>query len=165
MDGLPHSKPSVPPAEAAKTGIERRMVFHLLSYWRELSGGSGIPSLDDLQPEKIPDLWPNCCLVDLAGHAGDPVFKYIGENLAASISDDLVGRAVTVAPPDTLVGRAVANVPEVLRRGVPVARGGDFVQGDGRRVIFRSVMLPLSEDGQTLRFLLGAANCRIVTES
>ena len=162
MDGQPYSRAPGAPAAETPTGIERRMVYRLLSYWRALTIGDEIPSLDDVKAEDIPDIWPDCYVLDPVGHQHDPVFRFVGTELASHVNVDLVGRHVSNVPENTLVQMAIRYVPEVLRKGVPISRGGEFLRDDGSRVLYRSIVLPMSEEGSALRFLLGAANCRII---
>lgn len=162
MDGQPYTRAPGAPADEAPTGIERRMVFRLLSYWRQLTADDAIPSLDRLQPEDIPDIWPDCYVLDPVGHQHDPIFRFVGADLASHVDIDLVGRNISDVPENTLVQVAVRYVPEVLRKGVPISRSGEFLRDDGSRVLYRSIVLPMSEEGAPLRLLLGAANCRVI---
>jgi hypothetical protein len=45
---------------------------------------------------------------------------------------------------------------------VPISRGGEFIKYDGMKVLYRSIILPMSDDGSSVSGLLGAANCREV---
>lgn len=162
MDGQPFSRAPGAPAGEAQTGIERRMVFRLLSYWRGLTSESVPPSLDHVRPEDIPDIWPDCYVLDPIGFQHDPVFRFVGAELSSHATIDLVGCQISQVPENTLIQVAVRYVPEVLRKGVPISRGGEFLRDDGSRVLYRSIVLPMSEEGASLRFLLGAANCRVV---
>jgi len=45
---------------------------------------------------------------------------------------------------------------------VPISRGGEFVKYDGMKVLYRSIIMPMSDDGVTVSGLLGAASCREV---
>jgi len=49
--------------------------------------------------------------------------------------------------------------PRVLEKRIPVSIGGEATS-DGRPVLFRAILLPLSNDGARIDALLGAANCR-----
>ena len=77
---------------------------------------------------------------------------------------DLVDRFGTDAPEQTLISVTVAYAGEVLRKKVPISRGGEFFKPDGVRVLYRSILLPMSDDGETVSGLLGAANCREVND-
>ena len=53
---------------------------------------------------------------------------------------------------------------QVLAKGVPISHGGEFYQDDGSKILYRSIVLPMSDDGETISGLLCAANCREVKE-
>ena len=67
-------------------------------------------------------------------------------------------------PEDCLIQYAVQYYREVLDKEVPISRGGDFIKYDGLKVLYRSIILPMSDDGATISGLLGAANCREIAE-
>jgi hypothetical protein len=146
----------------APSGMERRLVLRLLAYWRNLSDEGSIPSFDQVDPESIPEIWANCFVIDLSGAEDEPVIRVVGENLAKTSTVDLVDLPLSQLPQNTLIERATGYVGEVVRKSVPISRGGEFVKGDGTTVLYRSVILPMSDDGETLCGLLGAANCREV---
>ena len=145
-------------------GMERRLVLRLLAHWRELCGERALPSFADVDPDRMSSMWANCLVLDCVGHAENPVFRTIGKDLADRIDMDLVDRFVTDAPEQTLISVTVAYAGEVLRKKVPISRGGEFFKPDGVRVLYRSILLPMSDDGETVSGLLGAANCREVND-
>lgn len=145
-------------------GSERRLVLRLLSYWHELCGDRNFPSLAEIDPTQIPDLWEHCFVLEIGGHAENPVFRSIGAGLAEQAGLNLTDKRVTDLPEQTLVAAAVSYVDEVLRKNVPISRGGEYLAPDGVRVHYRSILLPMSDDGETISGLLGAVSCREVTE-
>ena len=50
-------------------------------------------------------------------------------------------------------------------RGVDSDNGGEFVNEEGADILFRSILLPLSRDGETLDHLFGGANFKIKDQS
>ena len=144
--------------------IERRLVLRLLAYWRFLCRDNGFSSFTDIDPTEIPDLWPHCFVLEGLGDGSELVFRRIGNALATCSDEDLIGRQLSVASANTLTGIAVNYTDETLLKGVPVSRGGEFVKADGTKVLYRSILLPMSDDGETIRGLLGAANCREIVE-
>lgn len=141
---------------------ERRLVLRLLDYWRRVCDDRTWPAPEDFYPAAIPDLWDYCFLVDLSPTAsgGAPIFSYVGDYHRKMYGVDLIGVPLPKADPDTLVSRAAAYVNDVVARGVPVTFGGQFVDSRGYGVLYRSIMLPLSLDNQTISVVLGAANCQ-----
>jgi hypothetical protein len=67
-------------------------------------------------------------------------------------------------PEGTLLEQAVGICDEVLARKVPITRGGEFEHVQGGTVLYRSIILPLSEGQGPIDFLLGAANSKTKEE-
>ena len=144
--------------------LERRLVLRLLGYWRSLLNERPFPSFADLDPAQIPDLWPHCFVLELAGADGRPVFRAVGAALARHAKRPLVGRPVSdmaaEEPADSLPGAATAYVATVLQKRAPVSRGGTLRETDGTERPYRSILLPMSDDGETINGLFGAASCQ-----
>ena len=49
-------------ADGSVQGIERRLVYRIMRYWQKQCGGRQYPSLSDIDPEAIADMWPSCFL-------------------------------------------------------------------------------------------------------
>lgn len=164
MEELPDGAERLLIGDELPMEMERRLVLRLLSYWRELCGEREFPSFAEVDPARIPDLWPHCFLLEIAGHTDNPVFRSIGAGLAEPAGLDLTDSHVSDVPDKTLAAAAVAYVQEVLISKVPISLGSKYLRPDGVRVQSRSILLPMSDDGETINFLLGAANCREVTD-
>lgn len=162
MDNLPSDAKKSAIADEMPPGIERRFVLRLLGHWRNLCGDRRFPSFSDLDPTEIPDMWQNSFVLELPGDQAQPVFRAMGDALAENSGQSLVGHPVADAHKDTLAGVAVVYIDEVLAKAVPVSRGGEFTKEDGTKVLYRSILLPMSDDGETISGILGAANCRDV---
>ncbi len=141
-------------------GMERRMVLQMLAHWRELRGDRAFPSFEDVDPRAIPEIWANVFVLDLEGFPDDPLFRLAGDSFAANTGSPLRNIRISQVPENTLGERSVSYYREVIARGVPISRGGEFNKSDGTKVLYRGVILPLSDDGVTINGLLGAANCR-----
>lgn len=165
MDDLPRDKEADASGESARTGDERRMVHRLIAYWRELSPNETLPSPDAMKEADLADIWPYRCILETTVSKNDPVFLSIGRELARCVDIELVGKRLSEASDGALIRHALAYAPEVVRKRVPVSRGGNFINGDGEKVLFRSIILPLSNDGKTVSALFSAANWTIATYS
>ncbi|HEY5608572.1 MAG TPA: PAS domain-containing protein [Alphaproteobacteria bacterium] len=147
-------------------GLERRLVFRLLSHWRTLivEGEGDFPSFADVDPSAMPDVWPFCFVLDTATDCADDPIVRIAQPSAAGLAGNVIGKPVSELPDATLIAQACSYAQEVLRKRVPISRGGDFIRRDGMRVLYRSILLPMSDDGENIAGLLGAANFREVKE-
>ncbi|NQV83260.1 MAG: PAS domain-containing protein [Rhodospirillales bacterium] len=147
------------------SGIERRLVLRLLAHWRILCGDRKLPAMSDIDPTAIPDIWPHCFLLEIGQAEGGHIFRASGDQIDNHATGSLVGMRVADAPPDALPGLAVAYIEEVLKKGVPISRGGEFTKPNGTRVLYRSILLPMGENYHTISGILGAANCREIVEN
>jgi hypothetical protein len=153
------------PASDNPNPMERRLVLRLLKYWRDIGGAEKFPAVGDVDAAAIPDMWPHCALLEVTGHERDPLIRHIGEGLANGCDGSLQGRALSVMPGGTLAAHAMSYYAQVLVKHVPITYGGEFRDRDGGKVLYRSIILPLADDGATIDRLLCAANCRVVAQN
>jgi hypothetical protein len=144
--------------------MERRLVLRLLKYWRGLGDIDSLPAESAIDAKAIPDMWPHCAVLDVLGKETDPEIVFVGNALAETAGADLVGQRLSRAPSETLLAKGLSYFGQVLAKRVPITFGGDFIDRRGVKILYRSIILPLSEDGTTINRLLGAANCREVAE-
>ncbi|MBK18114.1 MAG: hypothetical protein CMM52_04665 [Rhodospirillaceae bacterium] len=145
-------------------GIERRLVLRLLNHWREICGEREFPSFAEIEPKDMPDMWHSCFVLEVVGHENDPVFRAAGGEILSITPKPLIGTTVSAWRPETLIGVAVSYTADVISKEAPISQGGEFLKIDGTKVLYRSILLPMSDDGNSISGLLGAANCREVHE-
>jgi hypothetical protein len=164
MDKLPDGIERTEITEEMPQGMERRLVLRVLAHWRKLCADREYPSFFDLDPSAIPDMWKNCFVLEIFEDDSEPRFRAMGEALAAQLDLSLIDQPVSTAPEKSLPGVAISFLDEVLEKGVPISRGDEFFKDDSTRVLFRSIILPMSDDGDTINGILGAVNCREVID-
>ncbi len=143
-------------------GAERRLVLRLLTYWRDLQDEFCFPCFADLNPVELDDIWSHCFVLDLSGNDGDPIFRTVGEAFAGFAECGFGNLKVSELPDDTLAWLSTYYFAEIIEKRAPVSRGGEFTGRDGVKVLYRSILLPMAEDGETISGFFGAANCREV---
>ena len=102
-------------------------------------------------------------MILVADTAPRSTFEYVGSNVLelSALPADWVSqaaRALEDSPQNGLLGRAVSYADQVLDKSVPISRGDSFVDGE-ILVKYRSILLPMSSDGQRVDRLFGAVNC------
>jgi hypothetical protein len=112
----------------------------------------------------MPNMWGNCFALEVIGHEEDPFFWEAGDEIITYVPSPLIGTPASAWTPDALIRVAVSHTRDVLRKGVPMSHGDELRKFDGTRVLYRSILLPMSDDGETISGLLGAANCREVPQ-
>jgi hypothetical protein len=138
---------------------ERRLVLRLLAYWDDLRGDRDYPRADDIDSQTIGDDWAKCFLLRLAPDTlGDSRLLHIGADLLSGLPDGAPDTLAKV-PKTALLHHAAGFADQTLAKAVPVSLGGEAVLADGK-TLFRSILLPLSNDGTAIDHLLGAANGR-----
>jgi len=155
--GVTAPRSKAPRAKSARG--QRRLIWQLLDYWEAKRQDRDFPSLDDIDPEEIAELWPYCFVLDVKNFRDVPYFHYLGPKLARYSGVFLSGRHDWSR---TLLKKAVCHYKEALTRRAPVLVEEDLTQYDNKCLLFRSVLLPLSDDGTAINYLFGAANGKIL---
>jgi len=143
-------------------GRERRMVLRLLEFWRAAKGDASFPPAAKLDEAAMPELYPFCMLLYVRPNPADPLVTAVGRTISSYADAALKGLTVSRFERNTLPAEAVTYLSEVLRKGVPISRGGSFTDKHGATILYRSIVLPVAEDGETITGLIAAANCREV---
>ena len=140
---------------------ERRLVLRLMAYWDDLRGERAYPRADEIDPAAIGDDWPFCCVLALAEPLQCSTFEYVGLELLGAGRPAAGELRLEVVPEDALLRPALGYLSRVLERRVPMSLGGEARLTEGP-ALFRSILLPLSDDGHAIDRVLGAANARLV---
>ncbi len=139
---------------------DRRLVMRVLSQWRALAGEGGLPRRSQIDPRRFGQDWANCLLIDVDPQPRQSRLAFIGERLRDPTGPAFDRQCLAECLEDTLLHSATAHIDRVVVEREPLAEGvGVHV---GAAVLYRSILLPLSEDGRRIDGGLGAANCREV---
>jgi hypothetical protein len=127
---------------------ERRLVWRVLRYLREIAQGGRLPRRDEIDSFLRGEDGANCLLIAVESPTELSHFVMVGVNLAFA-----------VCPTDTLAGLLLSRAPRVVStpRGLMI-EGGAALRGV--HILYRAVLLPLSEDGNAIDHVFGAANYR-----
>lgn len=138
---------------------DKRLVWQLLNYWQDCRRDRDFPALSDIDSDAISDLWPHCFILDTREARSYPLFHYLGPDLAKYSGVLLSGRSDWT---QTLLDKAVRQFDEALEKRLPVILEDEITLFNGGKLLFRSVILPLSANQVQIDYLLGAANGRVV---
>jgi len=127
---------------------ERRLVWRVLRRWKEIELRGHIPRRDEVDHFLRGEDGANCLLIAVGWSIERSHFVVVGVNLAAAL-----------CPTDTFAGTLMSRVPQVVssRRGL-IIEGTATFRSVG--ILYRAVLLPLSEDGNTIDHVFGATNYR-----
>ncbi|WP_375207469.1 hypothetical protein [Hyphococcus sp.] len=137
---------------------ERRVTERVRNKWARIAKGR-LPSLKEIEAINFGPDHPYCFAVDLRLSDIFPYFLFMGEAVLR------YSTAYPMGDPrreKTLLDTAMAKMDEAALSRAPV----DFCDikelDDGRRVAFRVVLLPASENGTDVTHIFGAARGRNV---
>ena len=138
---------------------ERRMVGRALALWEKLRDGRSFPSRADCDGSGAGDLAPNTFLIKVSESEENDEVVGCGPALREALGSDPTGQKVSkVLPSATERGLTFWRVAAELKK--PIADIGSFTNAQGQEVLYRSVLLPLSDDQERVNFLLGAFSFR-----
>ena len=139
---------------------ERRLNRRIYNYWEVKRGGAGFPMPAEVKADELGEDWPFCFILDISASFGFPKFDFLGAELAKFSGVFLSGRNDWTS---TVLDKATEQVGRVVESSGPVFCDDELTLFDGRRLLFRSVLLPLSADSMTITHLLGAANGKLAS--
>jgi hypothetical protein len=143
---------------------EHRLVMRMLTKWRALANGNDFPRRSQVDPLTFGEDWAHCFLIDV-----DPVpersrFSFLGANLADPSWPIFERQCVSDCVDGTLLRVATSYIGRVVARRAPISVGGAALHFDVP-ILYRSILLPLSERGDAVDGILGAANYREILET
>jgi hypothetical protein len=136
---------------------ERRLNRRVLAYWESKRTQTALPALRDISGAELGLDWPHCFVLDIRRDYGFTKFDFLGTELAKFSGIFLSGRTDWKC---TVLDKATNQVGKVLATRGPVLCDDELTLFDGRRLLFRSVLLPLGSSAIT--HIFGAANGRLI---
>ena len=146
-------------ALARVDGVERRACSRALQWWRELAAPRRAPSFAEVTPQGAGELWPNLFLLENAGSAGLNQFIYSGQVLRSALGHDPVGRTLAEAWPQESYERACFLQESCVDLLTPIDEAGRW-SFPGEDIVYRCLLMPLSDDQSRASHLLGAFSFR-----
>lgn len=138
---------------------ERRMQVRAYNHWASLLGDRNFPSIEDLEPEELPDFGPYSVLLDFTCGIEDPAIPYLGAELAAEC--DAKGGELSQlsdVPSRSLLSRITDHYMQILANQAPIGFEAEFVNQRDATILYRGILLPYSSDGETIDFIYGVIN-------
>jgi len=138
------------------TDREKRITFQLHDYWVGLTNDRDLPTLRSLNPEDIAPYKENMVLIDLRDPEKEPTLQVIGTLLQKDLDQDLTLKGISEIPPDSLISRITEHYLEVILSKSPISFDTEVENRHHEKALFRGILMPFSDDGDTINFLLGA---------
>lgn len=139
---------------------ERRMQVRAYRMWLSQVEAGELPPIEGLYPEQLGDLGTNGALVDFTLGLDRPALIYLGDALAAECGKDRDLFNLGDVPERSLLSRLTEHSLEVIANRAPVGFDAEFDDRDDRLVLYRSILLPFSSDGERVDFVYGVISWR-----
>mgnify|MGYP003387188149 FL=1 len=142
---------------------ERRLGLRLLRYWQEKRGLRVLPIENDIDPEELGRDWDYCFLLQSRDVANieDYNFTYLGNKIMKAYFDKRIDEHNQfMVGPNAF--RLSKHFTQVLETKQPVLDEGEFETLQGRRVLYRQVLLPLGNLDKGIEAIFGGMNYKIV---
>jgi hypothetical protein len=137
---------------------ERRMQVRAYNLWASLLDDRQFPSVDQLDPESLPDFGPFSVLLDFSNGIEDPRICYLGDELAAECGGGGPIRFLSDVPSRSLLTRITDHYMQILANQAPIGFEAEFVNQRTQTVLYRGILLPFSSDGVAIDFIYGVIN-------
>lgn len=137
---------------------ERRMQVRAYNHWASLLDNRNFPSIEDLEPENLPDFGPHSVLLDFTVGIENPAIRYLGDKLAEECGTDDRIETLADVPARSLLSRITDHYMQILANQAPIGFEAEFVNQRGRTILYRGILLPFSSDDETIDFIYGVIN-------
>ncbi len=153
----------LPPAAIGQD--ERRMQVRAYNHWASLLGERNFPSIEELEPENLPDFGPFSVLLDFSVGIEDPAIRYIGGALADECDASEGIEMLSDVPARSLLSRITDHYMQILANQAPIGFEAEFVNQRGATILYRGILLPFSSDDDTIDFIYGVINWKEMADA
>jgi hypothetical protein len=137
---------------------ERRMQVRAYNIWASLLADRNLPSIEDLDPENLPDFGPNSVLLDFSHGIEDPSIVFLGGKLADECGVEGPINKLSDVPGRSLLSRITDHHMQIIANQAPIGFEAEFVNQRGVAIMYRGILLPFSSDHDTIDFIFGVIN-------
>jgi hypothetical protein len=137
---------------------ERRMQVRAYNFWASLLSDYNFPSIEDLDPEDLPDFGPHSVLLDFSLGIEDPSVVFLGSKLAAECGTDGPINKLSDVPSRSLLSRITDHHMQIIANQAPIGFEAEFVNQRGVAIMYRGILLPFSSDHESIDFIFGVIN-------
>ena len=137
---------------------DRRMQVRAYNFWASLLVDRNLPSIEDLDPDKLPDFGPNSVLLDFSSGVENPSIVFLGDKLAAECGGSGPIRTLADVPSRSLLSRITDHHMQIIANQAPIGFEAEFINQHGVSIMYRGILLPFSSDNDTIDFIFGVIN-------
>ena len=135
--------------------------MRVLARWRSLGRGQTFPRRSQIDPQLFGQDWSSCVLIDVDPLTDNSRLAFVGDALRDPAWPPFERQRISECFSDTLLQLATSKISMVIARSTPIGFGGPATHNE-IPILYRCILLPLSEAGNTIDGILGAVNYREV---
>jgi hypothetical protein len=143
------------------TASDRRLTTRVLAVWKGIAA-NGFPRRSQIDPRDFGADWSNCLMIDLDPVASRSRFSHVGNALRDPTWPTFDRQSVAECLEGTLLELIARHIPQVTAKRKPIDFDGSAIHDDGD-ILYRTVLLPLSETGKVIDGVLAAIVYREVS--
>ena len=152
------------PERTESSSAERRDIAYALRYWEGLRGGRALPAFHDIEPDKLARLWPFAFLADVGQGGGGPeqaVVLYSGSSLGNFLRNSTAGVSCAQCLPRVVWERMKHAFSAAVEEKTPLGVSDHYTLQDGRTAVYRSIIMPLSDEDGNVAKILGVVKFKL----
>ena len=140
---------------------ENRLVGKALKFWESVRADGELPRTSVLDMEDCPFGAEDSLVMEIGVGELDDKVVAAGEKVQAALGRDPTGLSVLdTLPSSTEMGLSFCRASVDLKK--PMADVGRFFNKKGQEVLYRSILLPLSDDGIRVNRVVSAFSYKVV---
>jgi len=143
---------------------ERRMQVRAYNFWASLLGERTYPSIEDIEPDSLPEFADNSVLLDFTAGVENPAIAYLGKRLGAECGNERAIETLADVPSRSLLSRITDHYMQILANQAPVGFEAEFINDRGLTILYRGILRPFSTDDDTIDFIYGVINWKEVAD-
>jgi hypothetical protein len=143
--------------------LDRRLTIRVLNIWKRLAGKT-LPRRSQIDPRDFGADWSNCLMVDLDPIVGRSRFSHVGNALRDPTWPTFDRQSISECLEGTLLELLVRHIPGVVAKKKPVTVSGSAFH-EGSDILYRAIVLPLSESDKRIDGIMAAIVYREVSVS
>lgn len=129
----------------------------LYNYWQGLRCDRPAPRRADIDPGCIVSVLPHIGLFDVEANPRRYRIRLMGTRIVSWYGCDLTGRYLDEIDFGTGENFTFSVLDQVVERCVPGYMSGEYTKQDGRTIRYERLYMPLSNHGETVNMVIGAA--------
>jgi len=141
--------------------LDSRLTVRVLQVWKELAT-AGLAKRSQIDPRDFGPDWSNCFVIDLDPIVPQSRFSYVGNALRDLIPVTFEGKTFSELHKETLLKLLNPHILRVMTDKMPVKFAGSAAH-DNKDILYRTVLMPLSEIGDQVDGLVAATSYREIS--